>query len=298
MKPLVSVCMPTFNHERFIAKAIEGVLIQDCDFPVELLIGEDESSDQTRSICQRYAEAHPEVIKLVLGRREDVIRIQGRETGRANIVQLLSQATGKYIAICEGDDFWVNPNKLQIQVNFLERNLEYGYCFHDAMLVDENGVPTQGAFTPSGGTGDYPLENFFHSNKTATCTKLFRASTIQPPPKAGQVLAYDWLLSIWSGERGKIHFFDECWAAYRVHSGGLWQRLDAIEMEEASYSSLFEIDRFLEHKYSRSIRPGLIKRRRTLARLYLKQGQFVAGLHAQISAELMWLRQRLSSRVV
>lgn len=121
---LVSVCMITYNHEKFISEAIEGVLMQKTTFPIELIIGEDCSTDTTRSICIDYQKKYPEIIKLQLP-----------ETNKGmmrNFIENMQAATGKYIALCEGDDYWTDPYKLQKQVDFLEANPEYSIIFHNA----------------------------------------------------------------------------------------------------------------------------------------------------------------------
>ena len=127
----VSVHMITYNHERFIAQAIEGVLMQQTDFAVELVIGEDCSTDGTRAIVRRYGERYPERIRLLL---------QERNLGaRANALATLNACRGQYIALCEGDDYWTDPTKLQKQVDFLESHPECSLCFHRVLVVYEDG---------------------------------------------------------------------------------------------------------------------------------------------------------------
>src|SRR5690606_32143685 len=106
-------------------------------FPFEIILGEDESSDGTREICIQYAAKHPDKIKLFLRSRKDVIYINGNPTGRYNFIENLKACTGKYIALCEGDDYWTDPLKLQKQVDFLEGNPEYVGCFHSTLIADE-----------------------------------------------------------------------------------------------------------------------------------------------------------------
>lgn len=120
--PWVSICMITYNHGLYIQQAIESVLMQQCNFPIELVVGEDCSIDDTLQICQKFALTHPQ-IKLLpsefnLGMSQNSIRT-------------LNACTGKYIAILEGDDYWIDPLKLQKQVDFLEDNKDYGLCCSD-----------------------------------------------------------------------------------------------------------------------------------------------------------------------
>lgn len=117
---IVSVCIQTYNHERFIGKCIDSVLMQKTTFPFEILLGEDESIDDTRKICTEYAIKYPNKIRLFLHSRKNTIFINGVATGRFNINYNLKNSNGKYIALCEGDDYWTDPLKLQKQVDFLD----------------------------------------------------------------------------------------------------------------------------------------------------------------------------------
>jgi len=125
--PLVSVCMITHNHEPYIAQAIEGVLSQKTAFPFELIIGEDCSTDATREIVFEYASCHPNLIR--------VITSETNVGGKANEARVFACARGRYIAVCEGDDFWREPLKLQHQVEYLEAHPAVGLVHTDAHLL-------------------------------------------------------------------------------------------------------------------------------------------------------------------
>ena len=122
MTPLLSIVTITYNHEPFIAKTIEGVLMQQVKFPIELIIAEDCSTDGTRAICQRYAEEYPDLIRLITS--------DSNVGAIANERRAMLAARGKYIAFCEGDDYWTDPLKLQKQVDFLESHPDYSVTFH------------------------------------------------------------------------------------------------------------------------------------------------------------------------
>lgn len=122
-QPLVSVNMITYNHAPFIAQAINGVLAQKTDFEIELLIGEDCSTDGTREIVLRLAEQHPGMLR--------VITSQNNVGPRQNGLRVFQESRGKYIAYCEGDDFWHDRDKLQMQVSYLENKPDYGLVYSD-----------------------------------------------------------------------------------------------------------------------------------------------------------------------
>jgi len=128
-KPKVSVFMTTYNHERFIAQAIESVLEQKTKFDLELVIGEDCSTDGTRKIVAEYARRYPQRIKAMF-----------RETNlgmMANGIQTMKECSGEYIAMLEGDDYWIDPYKLQRQVDFLDAHPLYSLCCHCYKIYDE-----------------------------------------------------------------------------------------------------------------------------------------------------------------
>jgi glycosyltransferase involved in cell wall biosynthesis len=129
--PVVSVHMITFNHEPYVARAIEGVLMQETDFPIELVIGEDCSTDRTREIVLEYQKKHPETIRVIASARNVGPSVNELRTDKA--------CRGKYVAYCEGDDYWHHPLKLQKQVDYLESHPEVGLVFS---LYDEYHVET------------------------------------------------------------------------------------------------------------------------------------------------------------
>lgn len=126
----VSVCMLCYNHEQYIQKAIEGVLMQKTKFPVKLIIGEDNSTDNSHKICKTYKTKNPQQIHILTTAENLGIK--------HNFIRTLNACSGKYIAICEGDDYWSDPYKLQKQVDFLENHSEYSFSCHNYKTEDVN----------------------------------------------------------------------------------------------------------------------------------------------------------------
>lgn len=120
--PVLSVCVSTYQHIKYISQCIDGILNQQVDFPFEIIIGDDESTDGTREICINYAKKFPDKIRLVLHKRENNITINGTPTGRFNFIYNLFLTRGEYVALCDGDDYWTDPYKLQKQVDLLRNN--------------------------------------------------------------------------------------------------------------------------------------------------------------------------------
>ena len=120
-EPVVSICCITYNHEKYIEETIDSFLMQETDFPFEIVIGEDCSTDNTRKIVEKYKEMYPNIIKLIVSENNVGMQANGQRTMEACI--------GEYMALCEGDDYWTDKNKLQIQKDFLESNPEYIICY-------------------------------------------------------------------------------------------------------------------------------------------------------------------------
>ena len=234
---IVSVAMITYNHEPYIQKAIEGVLMQKTNFQIELLIGEDCSTDATRRICLEYQEKYPDVIKLLLPEK-NLGMMQ-------NSFQVLQACSGKYIAACEGDDYWTDPCKLQNQVDFLEANPNFNLCCHDWE------VNTDGVITSSPVHDKYKEIKFFNFEtlpwiwitKTNTLlyrNKVFDFSILQRYQYSRDVHIVYHLL-----KNGKGVFFPQIMSGYRIHDGGVWGQQNANKKNEVTaklYQELYSYE--------------------------------------------------------
>lgn len=173
--PVVSVLMITYNHEAHIAKAIEGVLMQSTCFPFELIIGEDCSTDTTRTIAMQYAEHRPEVIDLVTS--ADNVGM------KRNAKRILDRAKGKYVAWCEGDDWWLDDSKLQKQVDLMEAENSTGLVYSDHDRVDTITGAVQHRYIRSLGyppTGNPGIEEILAGTAgIQTCTVMARTQMVR-----------------------------------------------------------------------------------------------------------------------
>ena len=173
--PKVSVVVTTYNHRDYISECLEGILMQQTTFPFEIILGEDASTDGTREVCKAYAEKYSDIIRLFLRSRGDVIYIEGHPTGRSNFMESLKVSKGKYIALCEGDDYWTDPLKLQKQVDFLEAHPDYALCFHRAQLLNEKGEFTLHAIPEDFEENTFVYKDLLsHYNFIATASVLFK----------------------------------------------------------------------------------------------------------------------------
>lgn len=209
----VSIFMLTYNQEQYIAQAIESVLMQKTNFSYQLVIGEDCSDDQTEIICKEYEVRYPNKIKLLPSLKKNIGLM-------ANYVRTIKECDGKYIAICDGDDYWIDENKLQKQVDFLEYNPDFSIVHTNYKRVFSKGEPVIPSVKNFDDNGDFDYLVF--GNYIISVTVLFK--NIQKkdslPPWIIRFPYGDWPTYLWTiRNEGKIHFLDDVTAAYRTDIG-------------------------------------------------------------------------------
>lgn len=209
---LVSICMITYNHEAFLQKAIEGVLMQKAAFSYELIIGEDCSIDQTRKICEEHAQKHPKVIKLLSNEKNLGII--------PNLIRTLKACSGKYIALCEGDDYWTDPLKLQKQVEFLEKHPECNYVFTNNKILKKDSNLADSQLNSIRIDEIVDLNFLLEKNiMPPTQTVMFRRSALPATWPEFFFINGDWALLFLLTHNSKIGYLNECTAVYREGVG-------------------------------------------------------------------------------
>lgn len=225
-KPLVSIWMIAFNHEKYISEAIEGVLMQKTSFPIELIIGEDFSTDNTVSIIKKYVHKYPDLIKA---------RYNEFNMGMIpNTIKTLQECNGKYIALCEGDDFWTDPYKLQKQIEILENNSELSGCAHQTTVIYDylkNKPHDFRSNVPSLLT----INQLLNDRKFHTASFVFRSKIISNHPLPENITAGDRALFLLVASFGNIKFINEPMACYRKNAGGISNWVTAELMEKDIY---------------------------------------------------------------
>jgi glycosyltransferase involved in cell wall biosynthesis len=276
----VSVSLVTYNQENFIAQAVESVLMQKTNFDFEIIIGEDESQDNTRAIVMGYKERYPDKIRLLLNSRGNVVYIDGKPTGRWNFLNNLSHAKGQYIALLEGDDYWISPHKLQKQVDFLDSHPEYSMCFHDVQIVSEKGnlISIQAS---RGKKHTYTLKDLLKGNFIHTCSVMYRRGLFEEfPDWFYKTSVADWPLHILNAEHGDIGHISEVMGAYRVHSGGIHSSTGEMERVRGMIDTYPFINAHLNYRYNFFIKSRiyfkLIEKKIGMALQSLKLGRIVA----------------------
>lgn len=243
-KCMVSIKMITYNHEPYIAQAIEGVVMQKTTFKFELIIGEDCSTDLTRTICEDYANKYPEIIKL-LPAEQNLGMIQ-------NGLRTLQACNGKYIAFCEGDDYWTDPLKLQKQVDFLEANEDYGLVHTNYLRYINDLNCFEESLAKNINSGNIFIE-LLKENQIATLTVMLRKDLAIEAVKTGILekgfLIGDYPLWLEISTKSKIGFLNDITAVYRVlpesasHSNDINKEIDINR-------TVISITRYFASKYN------------------------------------------------
>ncbi len=230
MSPKVTVISLSYNHAQFIGQCVESVLTQKTDFDFNFIVSDDCSSDNTPSTLQLLAAKYPGRIQLIL-RDKNV-------GGARNFLDTYAMATGEFIAIVEGDDYWTDKRKLQKQVDALEANRDCSLCFHLTTYVDESGKPT-GWIHPEHFKPHWTLADVVAENPVQTCSIMLRRECVPKLPSFFLDLKLgDWPLCILAARKGGLICLPDPMAAYRVHANGVWSGL-ALSKKNVATSAMY-----------------------------------------------------------
>lgn len=242
-RPLVSICCWTYNHKKYIAKAVKGFLSQKTDFPFEIIIHDDASTDGTNRALLNITKKTKVPIKLMLSKTN-----QYSKKGSLFLEPIFKRAKGKYIAFCEGDDFWGDERKLQKQVACLEKNKTAVMCGHDAMVVDSKGKVIKGSLLPDWAKKDFSSwECQIGATYIQTCTLMVRNKIKNLPTEIGRVINADNFLTSYLGRFGNYKFCTDVKKSfYRQHEGGIWTSMDPAMKIFSQNVTFFWLIRFYE----------------------------------------------------
>lgn len=215
-KPVVSICCITYNHEKYIEDAIKGFLIQETDFPFEILIHDDASTDNTAKIIREYEKKYPKLIKPIYQTEN-----QWSKGIRISATFIFPLAKGDYIALCEGDDYWISTKKLQKQYSYMRSNQNVSLTFHTAIVVRDGKtieVKADDYIDEQSFTVPELIDNWFIS----TQTMMLKKSVLLGMGKYfSGVINGDWSLQLVAGHNGDVVFLKGLRAAYRKHNTSL-----------------------------------------------------------------------------
>ncbi len=264
--PLLSICCSAYNHEKYINQTIEGFLIQKTTFPIEIIIHDDASTDNTAKIIKSFAEKDDRIITILQTENQ----YSQKNKPWANFV--FPKAKGKYIALCEGDDYWTDPLKLQKQVDFLENNLDFELCFHNSTKYFQE----TGEFEINFASSDIPdvttVVDLVDYCFIATLTVVMR-NNFKVPLWFDDLQVSDWPLFFIQVGAGKIKKLDDNMAVYRIHEKGMWSsktKMDQMETNFETIKALFE-NRVLPEQAHKELKRKYNKLKKKIRKHNIKQ---------------------------
>lgn len=264
MNPKVSVCMVTYNHEKFIKQSLESVLMQKTNFSFELVIGEDCSTDKTKEIVIKYQKKYPNKITVLMNKKNLGAGL--------NFIQTLKVCKGEYIALLEGDDYWTDPNKLQRQVDFLENNTDFVICFHNARTLNQKTGDSSKLFFYGKQKKVWELDDLLRNNFIPTLTCVFKNHLFNKfPDWYYHAFPGDWPLHIINAQYGKIGYIDEVMATYRNHGKGVATGSNPINNYKRYIKTFENIKSYISPKYKPIISETISKFYFELACLYFSE---------------------------
>ncbi|MDE5423401.1 glycosyltransferase [Ancylomarina sp. DW003] len=276
-KPLVSIHCITYNHENYIAQALEGFLLQKTNFPIEIVICDDASTDKTANIIREYADKYPNLIVPLLQSENQYS--QGVKPG-FDIV--MPRCQGKYIAHCEGDDYWIDPYKLQKQVNFMEGNPEYSFIFHDCEILNQNSGSRQLRVGKRVIDETVDLVSAIKQNNMPTASILHRnvLDRNSTPGWSFRTKKGDYCLVILLAEKGLGKYLPDVMSVYRVHEGGVWSGNDHEYRNKEDINFFYLL---YEYFSDTNVRATIKKRLNYCfiekAFIKIKKGEIISGLY-------------------
>lgn len=244
-KIMVSICCLAYNHVNFISDALEGFLMQETDFGYEILVHDDASTDGTADVIREYEKKYPDLIK-------PIYQTENQYSKGVKIAPTFNypRAKGKYIAFCEGDDYWTDPRKLQIQFDYMEEHPEVVCCYHGDYVLTEEGLTKKSRVPPQYQRSYTSEEMMLGRTYISPLTMFYRNLDIfkDYPEESAMVKNGDTFLISMLGQFGSGTFLTNIEPAiYRVHEGGIWSKKSDVERRAMALNTWF----WLAEYYSR-----------------------------------------------
>lgn len=284
---LLDVNLITYNHEKFVATAIESVLDQKTSFEYKLIIGDDCSTDGTQSIIRDYAQKYPQRIQVVFALEHRGIRHRNRIG-----IEVLRLNTAKYVALLDGDDYWTDPYKLQKQVDFLETHPDFSISFHNVEMSYEDKIRAPRTFCPPSQKEASTIEDLLEGNFMQTCSVMFRNHLCKLPDWFCSTMMGDWTLHILNGQYGKIGYLNEVMAVYRVHQTGFWSSMSQVDKTKDHIQILDHLIDYLDDKYKRQTIAAKALSYQYLGKVYSQEGDMTNARRSLLKSFRICLSNR------
>lgn len=275
---MVSICCITFNQAKFVKQCLDGFIMQKTDFPFEVIIHDDASIDETQAIIKEYAVTYPQVIKPILQKENQY----SKGMKRILATYCFPKAKGKYIALCEGDDCWTNPLKLQKQVSFMENHPDCTMCFHNTII--ENTLKDKNNIQLNIEDREYLSSELFANWIVPTASMLLRRSLLDSPILINpNILNGDIIYVLLAADKGKVYGSSEKMSIYRMHEGGVtWNQAMNFDREKKYPAHYLFIKKTFKKVPKRIINKRLFSTYRHLQHHYEQQNEYKLAFHCLI----------------
>ena len=261
---LVTVYCLTYNHGKYARKTFEGFVRQKTSFKFKVIVHDDASTDDTPDIIREYAEKYPDIF-------EPILQTENQYSKDVDIedVHIFPRIEGKYIAGCEGDDYWTDPHKLQLQVDYMEKHPECSLCVHNTEKILEDGSSTHTFFNTSKKEKDYTFEDILLAEPASYChfsSLMWRNDNVNKRNPAFVMDGItDYPMVLYLASLGYVHYIPRVMSRYRMNAVGSWSSVMNSDKKHriAQHKSIIKgfrsIDEYTKHKYSPAIKKAIAR---------------------------------------
>ncbi len=259
---LVTVFCLAYNHEKYIRTAFENLIRQKTSFKFRILVHDDASTDSTPDIIREYKEKYPDLFEVIL--QEENKYQQGIDVEDEYVLPAINT---KYVACCECDDYWTDPHKLQLQVDYMEKHPECSLCVHNTERILENGKPTKTFFNISQKPRNYTMKDIITSEPSAYfhfSSMMWRNDTLRKKNPAFEMDGIgDYPMALYFASIGYIHYIPRVMSRYRLNAVGSWSNVmnsdvnKKIGQHRNMIAGFRSIDEYTKHRYSKYIRKAI-----------------------------------------
>lgn len=298
--PLISICCITYNHIQFIEDTLGGFLMQITNFEFEIIINDDASTDGTIEVLERYQKSYPEKLKLVIQKENQYsLGVRGIAVRHAFPI-----SSGKYIALCEGDDYWTDPYKLQKQVDFLEANPDFGICFHNVAQLNTFNEEKNNIIPGVKKDTVYTMEDYILSNRTATCSLAFKKELLGEIPSWFYKVPFGDLALILlvmynSNKKGMV--LKDTMGVYRIHENGIHgsyhksnKSLIKAYKQHLQFNKIITSQFLREQLYKKVLFKKMRNTHEILANLYTTQNDKLGWFKSKLAVKYYSLLMKLN----
>lgn len=272
----ISICITTYNLEKYIVDCLESVLTQETKFNYEIIISDDCSTDNTIDILKKYQQKHPRKIKILTNTKN--LKYS------KNYLKALSHCQGRYIAILDGDDYWTNTNKLQKQIEYLENNTDCNLVHHDGLCLfnDNTNKPFNHKTKPEIYGLHHLLTDANIWNSSVVYRNIYQSNFpdwLSSEDVPNYPIYPDYPLHVLHAKNGNVHFMKEIMGVYRIHEDNISQKIGNIKSMQNSLWIAEKLEAELESIYHSSIKLMKSRLNDVLAGQFLKQRKYKLALY-------------------